>query len=1073
MKRLFDKKLCKRNLKQILSVVLIMIVLLTSLRLEAFIVNADEAESYVTLYLVDNTTEKWVGNDSAVVELVDNTNGHGSYIMTKVDDTTWSASVPESAYNITFNRYNSEKTTQWNSWSAGGRDANNAYYADGSEYGHWEVVEKGEEYFHAGDIVYLDVSGFTEWTNDNALMYVNFTGATKEENGGLDIDIENANETIYNPRAVDLKVEDHIYAYVITFADEGATELRFWRGNTTTLWNNSVKLSYDDYAEGKNCVKVDGWNVEGAVCVSTNELDKNVDNNGNGYSDYLDKITGYGTENYDSDEDGLPDYYEYVIKSNKDCSDSDGDGIPDGYEVFTMQTTPILSDSDNNGIKDSNEDFDADGINNIDEYNLGTNPRSADSDNDGLSDVDERDIYHTKPTHADTDSDGLSDGLEIRYSMDPFNTDTLNNGILDGDRVYDVKIEGECSDNNSVQPTITVELEGNQIHSLSIEKVDSSDTFLNEEIPGYIGNAFECTVDGEFEKAVLSFELDEDLFEDGFVPAIYYCDEENQSLVEVENQSIDGNIISAELEHFSKYIVVAKNIYELKKYEYTILAPTDEELRNKVFDVALVLDESGSISNSDFQLMKNLCGGLVGDFSEEDRIAVFTFDDIVRKRTTFVDKTSCQKTLESINQENGATAIYDGINEAIEEFSNYSNDNATKIMIVLTDGLDNSSSSANTPSNILKKANDENVIIYTVGVGDVDSSVLSELAKLSGGAYYGVTDFEQLGSVFDRLITDADLYKDSDGDGISDYHEKKISKGEMKTGLGVSVNGYAKLDYLNADSDGDGLLDGEELEIKEETASKSTVYCYLNSNPCSVDSDGDGFEDCAEIYIGTDPLNVTNKLSETTGEYTANAWWEWVELTKDHAWNYIHNQVQADARAKNTELYKKELVIPNVGRVDLYRESTKEMWEVKPYSYAEGTKKDMALAQLKKYVDSNEAYKVGGNYVKSSSFVTADNKYDVKYSNLLNGLVVYRFDRKRDEENEYVPVYKEEEEKEQIPAQNFVYQPNITVEDVGFWTTVAGIAIIGTTLVEDVITGGAGIADDGWTIGFALSLMGA
>ena len=62
--------------------------------------------------------------------------------MTKVDDTTWSVNVPESAYNITFNRYNQDKTIQWNSWSAGGRDSNNAYYADGSEYGHWDVLEK-------------------------------------------------------------------------------------------------------------------------------------------------------------------------------------------------------------------------------------------------------------------------------------------------------------------------------------------------------------------------------------------------------------------------------------------------------------------------------------------------------------------------------------------------------------------------------------------------------------------------------------------------------------------------------------------------------------------------------------------------------------------------------------------------------------------------------------------------------------------------------------------------------------------------------------------------------------------
>lgn len=94
-------------------------------------------ERLVTLYFVDNTQEKWVENDNAVMELVDNTNGHERYNMTKINDVAWSAKVPESAHNITFNRYNPGKTTQWNSWSAGGRGSNNTYYADVAEHGHW------------------------------------------------------------------------------------------------------------------------------------------------------------------------------------------------------------------------------------------------------------------------------------------------------------------------------------------------------------------------------------------------------------------------------------------------------------------------------------------------------------------------------------------------------------------------------------------------------------------------------------------------------------------------------------------------------------------------------------------------------------------------------------------------------------------------------------------------------------------------------------------------------------------------------------------------------------------------
>src|SRR5574344_2370553 len=90
-----------------------------------------------TIFFVDNTNEQWIKNDNAVMELVDNTNGHDHYTMTKVNDHVWAVVVPASAYNITFNRLDANQQVQWNSFSAGGRDNNYVFYADGSEYGRW------------------------------------------------------------------------------------------------------------------------------------------------------------------------------------------------------------------------------------------------------------------------------------------------------------------------------------------------------------------------------------------------------------------------------------------------------------------------------------------------------------------------------------------------------------------------------------------------------------------------------------------------------------------------------------------------------------------------------------------------------------------------------------------------------------------------------------------------------------------------------------------------------------------------------------------------------------------------
>ena len=126
----------------------------------------------------------------------------------------------------------------------------------------------------------------------------------------------------------------------------------------------------------------------------------------------------------DSDEDGLPDYIEKEIGSDRYNPDTDDDGLPDGYEYFTLGTDPKKADSDDNGISDADEDFDEDGLTNLEEYNLGTAPFSKDSDYDGLSDYDEVKIYNTDPLKYDTDGDKVSDGDEINLGLDPNNPST-------------------------------------------------------------------------------------------------------------------------------------------------------------------------------------------------------------------------------------------------------------------------------------------------------------------------------------------------------------------------------------------------------------------------------------------------------------------------------------------------------------------------------------------------------------------------------------------------------------------------------------------------------------------------
>lgn len=56
---------------------------------------------------------------------------------------------------------------------------------------------------------------------------------------------------------------------------------------------------------------------------------------------------------------------------------------------------------------------------------------TRDPDNDGLSNFQEIRIYNTNPNNSDTDNDGILDGIEINNGLNPLVSDTNNNGLND------------------------------------------------------------------------------------------------------------------------------------------------------------------------------------------------------------------------------------------------------------------------------------------------------------------------------------------------------------------------------------------------------------------------------------------------------------------------------------------------------------------------------------------------------------------------------------------------------------------------------------------------------------------
>lgn len=527
----------------------------------------------------------------------------------------------------------------------------------------------------------------------------------------------------------------------------------------------------------------------------------------------------------DADGDGLYDDLEDYFGSDKNKVDADGDGLNDPIEIM-LQLSPMLTDTDNNGVPDGEEDFDLDGLMNLEEIRIGTDPTLEDSDEDKLNDKEET-VYKTNPLQRDTDGDGVSDGKEVELGTDPLSAQVS----------FQLNATAEETD-DTVKASVEIELSGDQVETLIIREYDN-DIFFPKSMPGYMGHAYDFSVDGAFEKAEIHFEFDPTTLGSDANPTIYYFDEEAQELIALPTV-ISSNIASAEVTHFSKYILIDRTVYE-ESFTWVDIWDSDHNYSN--VELVFVIDDSGSMDwNDPYNERLSVARTLIDNLPTGSKIGLVRFDGgypetkaLTSALTTDREAVKNYLTTEYFTSY-GGTDMYNGIQKAFPLYE--STENTTlKLMVVLSDG---ETDDTYLHSTVIETANASNIRIYTVGLGDSTTyfnNYLKPLATATGAAFYLASDAEQLADIYKDINEKIDLETDTDDDGIPDYYEDN-----MLTFSGVTLN----LDKNNPDTDGDGLLDGEEVEIKKEPVEGTTqirVVGKMLSDPRKVDSDSDGFDD--------------------------------------------------------------------------------------------------------------------------------------------------------------------------------------------------------------------------------------
>lgn len=186
-------------------------------------------------------------------------------------------------------------------------------------------------------------------------------------------------------------------------------------------------------------------------------------------------------------------------------------------------------------------------------------------------------------------------------------------------------------------------------------------------------------------------------------------------------------------------------------------------------EIVLAIDASGSMNASGFDVDDTLSNGerlsrfeltkiVAKEFVNKrvsDNVGVVVFGDFafIASPITY-EKEILSEMIEYLTHGMAGqnTAIGEGIAMSVRAFANTQSE--SRVVILLTDGEHNSGSIS--PKDALRMAKEQNIKIYTIGIGkagEADGALLEKIALESGGVYYSALSAKELQSVYSEIDT--------------------------------------------------------------------------------------------------------------------------------------------------------------------------------------------------------------------------------------------------------------------------------------------------------------------------------
>lgn len=155
------------------------------------------------------------------------------------------------------------------------------------------------------------------------------------------------------------------------------------------------------------------------------------------------------------------------------------------------------------------------------------------------------------------------------------------------------------------------------------------------------------------------------------------------------------------------------------------------QVTDSAIAVALILDDSGSLSAEDVENIKNASRRFVDLLGPRDKVAVYHFSSFVTLVQDYTSDKNLAKAAINALGGGGSTSLYDAIIEGANHSTAVS---GRRALVVMTDGMNNQGTTdVRIP---IQAAQAAAVPVFTIGFGSVDVPILDQIAQETGGRFF-------------------------------------------------------------------------------------------------------------------------------------------------------------------------------------------------------------------------------------------------------------------------------------------------------------------------------------------------